>query len=127
MTIDIENLAVESGATIFKSNGNEVTKGDILFPCTSSLEEFCNRYAKQVKAKDDKIEKALFDRYEDKDPLANLYTAFRRLPICELMAVIGNTIQELQYYRQKYYVRQSIQMDDFTMPPINLDTIGKAK
>ena len=39
--------------------------------------------------------------FKSKDVLENLYEAWQRLPACELMAVIGSAIQELQYYKMK--------------------------
>lgn len=47
----------------------------------------------------DDVEEILQKPYTSKDPLENLYTAWHRLPACELMAVICSAIQEIQYYR----------------------------
>jgi hypothetical protein len=79
---------------------------------------------------DERIEKALYMRYEEADPLRNLYRAWERLPACELMAVIGTAIQEIQYYRQKYGCElpsPPITLPDPTLPNVNLHTMGRAK
>jgi len=49
----------------------------------------------------DDVHEILQKPFESKDVVNNLYEAWHRLPACELMAVVGSAIQELQYYRQK--------------------------
>lgn len=47
------------------------------------------------------IECALYGEYDAKDALIDLSQAFMRLPACPLLVVIGNAIQEIQYYRNQ--------------------------
>lgn len=50
----------------------------------------------------------LEETFEHKDVLSQLYEAFHRLPPCELLAVIGGAIQEIQYYRNTYDIKPPI-------------------
>jgi hypothetical protein len=47
------------------------------------------------------IDRSLYDRYNNEDVLIALRQAFMRLPACPLLGVIGDAIQEIQYYRQE--------------------------
>lgn len=47
------------------------------------------------------LEEILHKPYDSKDVVSKLYEVWYRLPACELLGVVGETIQELQYYIDK--------------------------
>jgi hypothetical protein len=62
--------------------------------------EEINKLPTQNERYNARIDSALYDHYDSNDTLNALYKAFNRLPACPLLGVIGNAIQELQYYKQ---------------------------
>jgi hypothetical protein len=71
---------------------------------TQASESEINSLKQRVEELDNKLDsfhKMLYMVFENKQPIDNLYEAWHRLPACELMAVIGSAIQEIQWYQQE--------------------------
>lgn len=71
---------------------------------TKASDSEINSLKQRVEELDNKLDsfyKMLYMVFENKQPIDNLYEAWHRLPACELMAVIGSAIQEIQWYQHE--------------------------
>jgi hypothetical protein len=143
MTIDIEKIAVDFGTeldlSIYPTDKRYLPKYQF---SVYQLQEFTEAYAQELKAENEALRKdAMRQAITVKDAM-NALTFYMKNDadyfqtwICNIAMLLKDAGVEhkeanersIDFMSRAFGVRQSIQLDDFTMPPINLPSIGRAK
>jgi len=123
MKMDIEKLAHEAGAMLegYYRSIDDSGQMQITFYTSDQLKIFAESYAKELKAENEALKANIAEWEKLKDPNTLYINLLRGFPSTlsaeQLLHLKGN----------KYATPPSIQLEDFTLPPVNLPVIGRAK
>jgi len=122
MTINIEKLAVECGVPSHKA-----------LPCSTDrynftldqLQAFAEAVASDVKAENEALKVLLSEARDDVCACLNFELSDR--PDKDIVAYYEKQLKSIDEFLKASEPPPSIQLEEFTLPPVNLPVIGRAK